>query len=231
MTFTLRSDLDQLVIGGFFPQGAIGSGAAITTMSERLIQDFKAGDRRFSNNFSLRTPPIIVSNYGISFSTRYAIVNKGKNMPGALVYVNNVPGAQEIYVSSTYEENLLMLAEAEIRTGTMDAGLARIDELRTYQGAGLAPVAGTGLLMDQALEELRRERRVALAFRGFGFYDARRWGIIKNGRAGCVVIESDGSVNTNATIRYDFMDYWDVPVAESYFNPPSADSAPIVNPN
>jgi hypothetical protein len=231
-TYTLRSDAQQLVIGGFFPAGSIGNGASITTISERLIQDFKSGDLRFSNNFSLRASPIIVSNsYGISFSTRYAIVNQGKNMPGALVYVSNIPGAQEIYLSSTYEENLLMLSEAEIRTGAIDAGLARIDELRTYQGAGLAPVSGTGLTIDQALEELRRERRVALAFRGFAFYDARRWGVIKNGRTGCVVISSNGNLNTNATIRYDFMDYWDVPVAESYFNPPSPDSAPIVNPN
>jgi hypothetical protein len=88
-----------------------------------------------------------------------------------------------------------------------------------------------GLTIDQAKEELRRERRVALAFRGFSFYDARRWGITDNGRTGCVVVNFDGTVSTNATIDYRYLDYWDVSVAESFYNPPSPDSAPIVNPD
>ncbi len=98
-------------------------------------------------------------------------------------------------------------------------------------GAGLAPVTGRGLTDAQAKEELRRERRVALAFRGFAFYDARRWGVLKNGRTGSVVVDFNGVVNTNATIQYGYLDYWDVPVFEFFYNPASADSAPIVNPD
>jgi starch-binding outer membrane protein, SusD/RagB family len=55
--------------------------------------------------------------------------------------------------------------------------LGIIDGLRTYQGAGLAAVKGTNLTVAQAKEELRRERRVVLPYRGLSFYDARRWGI------------------------------------------------------
>jgi len=87
-----------------------------------------------------------------------------------------------------------------------------------------------------AYEELRKERRVALLFRNVAFYDARRWGIIDDisaggGRTGCVVVNStSGAVNTNATINYNFLDYWDVPDDETSLNPPSATSAPIKNP-
>jgi hypothetical protein len=38
-------------------------------------------------------------------------------------------------------------------------------------------------------------------------------------------------VYTNATINYNFMDYWDVPGDEIEKNAPSADSAPIKNVN
>jgi len=73
-----------------------------------------------------------------------------------------------------------------------------------------------------------------LAFRGFSFYDARRWGVLKKGRMGSVVVDSDlagnVTVNVNAIIQYGFMEYWDVPVAESFYNPASPDSAPIVSP-
>jgi hypothetical protein len=123
-----------------------------------------------------------------------------------------------------------MLAEANIYKGNIDTGLALIDELRAYQGAGLAPVAGTGLNSSAAKEELRRERRVGLAFKGFAFYDARRWGVLENGRSGAVVVDFDGTVNTNAKIDYNYLDYWDVPIAELFYNPPAEASAPVVNP-
>jgi len=62
-----------------------------------------------------------------------------------------------------------------------------------------------------AQEELRRERRVALVFRGRAFYDARRWGVIFDitkggGRKGAVALSSTGVLSSNATINYDFLD-------------------------
>ncbi len=72
----------------------------------------------------------------------------------------------EVYAAGTYEENELMKAEALINTSQINPGLTIIDAIRTLQGAGLAPVSGTGLNLAQAKEELRRERRVVLAFRG-----------------------------------------------------------------
>jgi len=75
----------------------------------------------------------------------------------------------------------------------------------------------------------------ALAFRGLSFYDLRRWGwtySIANGggRYGTVLIYNSKIYN-NATINYNFMDYWDVPADETDKNTPSEDSAPVVNPN
>jgi hypothetical protein len=235
-TFTARTDALSGILGtgGYVAAVCVGSasnGGGGNKISERLIQEFKPGDNRLSNNFNVIPAWFGPGDRGNSFNTRYLIVNRGKGMPGVMVYVNRDVGAHELYIAGTYEENVLMLAEANIRKGNIDAGLAKIDELRNYQGAGLAAVSGTGLTLDEAKEELRRERRVALAFRGFSFYDARRWGVLQNGRTGCVVVGFDGVVSTNAKIDYGFLDYWDVPVEEFFYNPPSPDSAPIVNPN
>ena len=89
-----------------------------------------------------------------------------------------------------------------------------------------------GLTQAAAYEQLRRERRIALAFRGLSFYDARRWDIIApdKSRTGAVVVSSTGAVSTNATIVYGFLDYWDVPDNELAYNPAEAGSAPTKNP-
>jgi len=205
-------------------------------VSERLIQDFEPGDKRLDNNFiQLSTPWIGPSDRGNVFNTRWQLVDGGNGMNGVVVLSNKNSGDYELYLATTYEENQLMAAEAKIYTGDIDGGLTLIDEVRDYQGAGLAHVSGTGLTLDQAKEELRRERRVALAFRGFSFYDARRWGVLDDvsqggGRTGCVVVDNSGNVNTNATINYNFLDYWDVPDNELAYNPPAAGSDPVKNP-
>jgi len=69
-----------------------------------------------------------------------------------------------------------------------------------------------------------------VAFSGLSFYDARRWGVIDNGRTGCTVFDKDGKLWTNATIDYGFMDYWDVPDNELAYNPAGAGSSAVINP-
>jgi starch-binding outer membrane protein, SusD/RagB family len=208
-------------------------------ISERLIQDYKTGDRRLSNNFEPVTGGKWLGNAdrGNSFNTRYRLRNNssgvGPTGAGIIVYANRTAGQGEIALAGTYEENELMKAEANIYRGNLATGLTLIDAVRTTQGAGLASVAG---ITDPvaAKEELRKERRVGLAFRGLSFYDARRWGVIDpfptGGRTGAVVVDKDGNVSTNATINYGFLDYWDVPDNELTFNPPAAGSAPVKNP-
>jgi starch-binding outer membrane protein, SusD/RagB family len=204
-------------------------------LSERLVQDFKTGDKRLANNIAQTATWIGNGDRGQVFNTRYRLINKGTGMAGVKVYTNTDAGGEELYLASSYEENELMKAEALIYTGSIDLGLASIDAVRTSQGAGLAAVANTGLTLAQAKEELRRERRVALPFIGLSFYDARRWGVINpraqgGGRTGAVVITGTGAVNTNATIEYNFLDYWDVPDNELVYNPPATGSAPVKNP-
>ncbi len=205
-------------------------------LSERLVQDFKAGDKRFTNNIAQTVTWIGNGDRGHVFNTRYRLINKGTGLAGVKVYTNTDPGGEEIFIASSYEENELMKAEALINTASIDPGLTLIDAVRNSQGAGLAAVSGTGLTLAEAKEELRRERRVALPFIGLSFYDARRWGVIKpvsqgGGRTGAVVVTGTGAVNTNATIEYNFLDYWDVPDNELVYNPPAAGSAPVKNPN
>jgi hypothetical protein len=204
-------------------------------LSERLVQEFKTGDRRLANNIAQTVTWIGNGDRGHVFNTRYRLINKGAGLAGVKVYTNTDAGGEELLMTSSYEENALTRAEALINSGSIDAGLAFVDAVRTYQGAGLAAVSGTGLTLAQAKEELRRERRVALPFIGLSFYDARRWGVINpvsagGGRAGAVVVTGTGAVNANAFIEYNFLDYWDVPDNELVYNPPAAGSAPVKNP-
>ena len=233
--FTARSSADFLTSGTIASKSSsILAGGATYKVSERLIQDYKTGDKRFANNYKQTVPWIGNSDRGNIFNTRFALVSGGNGMPGVVVINNSDLGQGEMYMAGTYEENELMNAEAKIYNGSVEDGLGVIDALRTYQGAGLAAVKGTGLSLDQAKEELRRERRVVLPYRGLSFYDARRWGISEDvsragGKTKAVVVGPDGIVNTNATINYNFLDYWDVPDNELAYNP-NAGSTPVKNP-
>ena len=224
----------------FSPEG--GSVAGILTnsnqtttykLSERLVQQFKPGDNRLAN-FSTADGTF----YGDANtnSTRYSLIDGvTSNLTGIPILGSREIGGLEIYIGPTYEENQLMLAEAKIRTGSIPEGLTLIDEVRDYQGAGVAHIGGSGLTLSQAMQELTMERLAALALRGLSFYDSRRWGwtyaiASGGGRYGCTLI-FNSTVYTNATIDYNFMDYWDVPADETDKNPPSADSVPVKNPN
>ena len=248
--FTGRS----VAANGFFTTGS-GTIAAMSTgslssstfhLSERFVQDFKTGDQRFANNFNYDSLPYQNS---FSFGVRYNLIDGGNGLSanGVSTYTYgykasaNATGAYELFIGGNYEENALMLAEAYIRTNKIDQGLAYIDAVRAYQGAGDTTVSGKGLTLAQALQELVMERRVALAFRGVSFYDARRWGWtydIANGGGsyGNLLLYTDPNtgkpvLNKNVTINYNFLDYWDLPADETLLNPPATGSAAVVNPN
>lgn len=229
--------------GGSIAATTAGDNSSTTfKITERLVQEYKTGDKRMSENFSAEQYLNTVG--GTLSSTRYALVSGGNAVAPAagtnlLSYILadiKTPGNYQLFIAGSYEENELMKAEALIYTGQTDAGLASVDNVRKYQGAALPAVSATGLTKVAALEELRRERRVALVFRGTAFYDARRWGVIYDisqggGRTNAVVLSSTGVLSTHATINYNFLDYWDVPADESAINIPAAGSAAIVNPN
>jgi hypothetical protein len=210
---------------------AVGANASGGTykISERLIQDFNEGDKRLANNFKQLTVWVGNSDRGNSFNTRWAIKDGGNGLAGVMVYVNRAAGAGTIFMVGSHEENELMKAEAKLWKGDVAGAAASIDAVREYQGAGIAPISSTDAATVK--EELRKERRVALAFRGFSFYDARRWGVLENGRSNAVVINKDGSyISTKSTIKYGYLDYWDVPDNELANNPAGAGSAPTKNP-
>lgn len=225
----------------YFFSATGGSVAAVSTgkntvttlkVSERLIQDFNPGDARLAMNFNTKTS--FLNNY--SFTTRYSVNDTTKGTTGVYAYGTQSIGEYELFIAGSYEENQLMLAEANIWLGNTEIGLGQLDAVRTYQGAGVAATAGNGLTQAQAMSELVKERRVSLLFRGLSFYDARRWGWTYNisnggGSYGNTVVTKTGVVNTHATINYNFLDYWDVPADETDLNPPAAGSAPIKNPN
>lgn len=206
-------------------------------VSERLVQDYKTGDKRKTNNFALLSSPIINRRgRGITFGTRWYLKDGGTGN-GAYTYFDFAIGSTDYFIAGTYEENMLMKAEALINTaGQRDAGLVIIDAIRNSQGAGLAAVSGTGLTDPQAREELRKERRCALFLRGLAWYDLRRLGMNLSideggtGRSGCVVLDGAGVLNTNCQINYAYLSYWDVPQNELDFNAPATGSAPVKSP-
>ena len=237
--FTGRTDPNGDFLGTTIADKVQSSASSTNTykLSERFVQEFYPGDKRFTNNIRTLNPGVGNFNQdrGNSFNTRYTLFNGGNNVAGTIVYANSAAGANEITLCGSYEENALMQAEALIRQGgqaNIDAGTALIDAVRTYQGAGLVPITA-GQTQAAAAEFLRRERRIALAFKGLSFYDARRYDIIDpaKSRSGCVVLTGTSNIlNTNATIKYGFLDYWDVPDNELAYNPASAGSAPVKNP-
>jgi hypothetical protein len=232
--FTGRTNANGDFLGTTVADKTSGAKAGDNTykLSERFVSDFKATDKRLTQNIKLTATWLGNSDRGNSFNTRYTLVDGGTGIVGTKIYANGGVGLNEIVLAGSFEENQLMLAEAKIYTSAIDAGLANIDAVRTYQGAGLSAVTGTSLSLTQAIAELRSERRVALAFQGLSFYDARRWDIIDptKSKTGCVVISASGAVNTNATINYGFLDYWDVPDNELAYNPAASGSAPVKNP-
>jgi hypothetical protein len=209
--------------------------------SERWIQDFKAGDARFTKGLTLLPAAQVVQNRssrGIQFGVRYKLTTIEN---GGFWSTDNHKG--QIQFAGSYEENALMLAEANIRTGAIDAGLTFVDQVRTANGAGLAAVTGTGLSLAQAAEEVRSERRIALFLRGVAFYDYRRAGIIApvsagGGRANANVVvpnaitgiaPASGWTLMPCLMDYNYADYWDVPVTEFSFNAPTGASVVIAN--
>jgi hypothetical protein len=224
--------------------GSDGSGTFF--VSERLIQDFRAGDQRMANNFGLMASPIINKRgRGLGFGTRYYLLDGGNNMNGVYTYTHSSQtgiGADDIYIAGSHEENDLMKAEALMHTGDISGGLGIIDAIRAAQGAGLAAIAGDATYntdLNKSLEEIRSERRVSLFLRGVSFYDARRNGVIDDkskggGRPKSVVLSADASgimvVNTNAVINYNYLSYFDVPQNDLEFNPAKGGSAPVTSP-
>ena len=201
-------------------------------LGERLVQQFKTGDARRANFTTANGTFFGDANTN---STRYSLrdgVTAG--LTGIPILGTRQVRGLEIYIGPTFEENQLMLAEANIRTSNINTGVGLINAIRTYQGAGVAALPN-GLTLVQALQELTMERLAALALRGLTFYDLRRWGwtyaiVNGGGRYGCTLIFNN-IVYTNATIDYNFMDYWDVPGDEIEKNTPSTGSAPVKNAN
>lgn len=224
--------------GFFHPYAFIGEVNQFTFVSERFIQEFKPNDTRLQKGFvPFSVPKVNERGRGLQFGTRW---NPVFIEDGGLYATGDNRGL--VPWACSYEENQLMKAEALIRTGSIEAGLQLVDAVRDFQNSGLAHVAGTGLNAAQALEEFRRERRVALFLWGTAFYDARRWGVTKpasqgGGRANAIVIipgnllspPQTGSIPTPCFMEYNYMDYWDVPQNELDFNTPGNVSIPLKN--
>jgi len=206
-------------------------------VSERLIQDIKPGDARLAKGFKkipAGSEQVNRSARGLQFGTSWQAIPIEN---GGLYSTDNQVG--QLPWAGSWEENSLMLAEASIHTSAIDAGLAIVDKVRVAQGAGLPAVSGTGLTLAQAMEEVRKERRIALYLRGCAFYDARRLGITApatsgGGRQGIVLVPGSliGSASFAALscfMEYNYMDYWDVPANELDFNSPASTTVPVKN--
>jgi len=163
------------------------------------------------------------------------------NAEKTYAYGTRTTGAYELFLSGSYEENALMNAEALILGTTPDFtnAIKVINAVKDYQGAGAAVHAPATTDVNAAMTALTKERRVALAFRGLSYFDLRRWGwtydVSKGGGAYKQTVVLPGAVTLNiypnATISYNYMDYWDVPGDETELNPAASGAEWITNPN
>ena len=229
------------ITGGNVPNIIAGGDPSAVSykISERFIQDMKPGDMRMTTNFVTAAGGKWIGNSdrGNIFNTRWRLINNtnaaGQSLNGVIVWGNRTAGGSDVYLGPSYEENELMKAEANIYLGNLAPAGVSIDLVRNLQGAGLGATAMPDVAT--AKEELRKERRIGLAFRALSYYDARRWGVIDpvssgGGRSKAVVMDKAGVLSTNAIINYNFLDYWDVPDNEIKYNTPSGSSAPTKNP-
>jgi hypothetical protein len=241
--YTFRFGMDpsatnDLSAAFFHPYTLIGEAQAFTFVSERLVQDYKAGDERLAKGFEIMPTgnwQVNPRGRGIQFGTRWAVI---PIEDGGLYATNDNQGT--VPIGCSWDETALMLAEYSIRNSAIETGLGLIDQVRDAQASGLAHVQGTGLNLAAALEELRLERRGGLFLRGVAFYDARRWGVTApvsagGGRAGGIVLVPGTYTNTAnpqplaCTLDYNYLDYWDVPQNELDFNSALTGSAPVKN--
>jgi hypothetical protein len=232
------SGINDLSGNTYHPFEMHNQSVGLSYVSERLIQDYRPGDKRLTKNFGPYPGGAVVNvrSRGIQFGTRYIPLNVEN---GATYATQNHQGL--VPIAPTWEENALMIAEAKIRSGSdIEGGLQLIDQVRDADSAYLPHIAGTGLSQDSAVAQLRSERRVGLYMRGVAWYDARRWGVTApkaqgGGRANANVLVPGSLIGGTAAtilpcfIDYSFVDYWDVPQNELDFNPAGPGSAKLAN--
>ncbi|MGB4837486.1 MAG: hypothetical protein WBP08_00705, partial [Saprospiraceae bacterium] len=107
--FTVRSDVNslifstgQLVMGRTYSNAA---GGATYKLSERWVQEFKAGDKRLDNNITSTGAPYVgQADRGNAHFTRHALIANGKGLAGVQVFAKSTPGDYEFYMAVNYEE-------------------------------------------------------------------------------------------------------------------------------
>jgi hypothetical protein len=190
--------------------------------SARLVQAFSTpGDQRFTNSFYL---------HGGNGTYANSVANPHINSiyQADVPYASVTPLEAPLYYAS-YEENLLILAEAELALGNPTIAADYVDEVRTLQGANLPPLGSA------TWADIKKERKAALFTRGVAFYDLRRSGEMKSEAEGSGAhnvwvyrrVDDDNNPNTpnviqldeNASIYYDYLHFWPVPDHETTFNP------------
>jgi len=140
-------------------------------------------------------------------------------------YASQSPGTPQFVVSA--EENMLMLAEAELALGNPGTAADWVNQERKM------PLQQAGLPDETSVDmtTIRNERKIALFGRALAFYDARRLGEIDSqadggGVQGAWVYHIDSNQNlvldSDASLFFDFLSYYDIPAAEQDFNPPVA---------
>ncbi len=136
-------------------------------------------------------------------------------------YASASPGTPQFVLSA--EENMLMMAEAELGLGNPGPAAGWINTVRAMplQQAGLPDETSV------TLQDIRNERKVALFGRALAFYDARRLGEIDaradgGGIFGVWVYHLDSGGNLvldeDANMFFDFLPYYAIPDAEADFN-------------
>ncbi|TVZ14918.1 RagB/SusD family nutrient uptake outer membrane protein [Maribacter sp. MAR_2009_72] len=101
---------------------------------------------------------------------------------GPLIHEND-------YVFIRYADVLLMLAEAQVKSGKDGLALQNVNEIRSR--------AGIANLDSVTLDDIKQERRWELAMEYQGYYDLQRWGDVKE------AFDASPAVNAAGTVWHD----------------------------
>lgn len=201
-----------------------GLGPTWAYVSMRQVQEYYPGDQRIQREAEDHpNAGVFLVNDTLAYTSprgnNHTTVARGREP-----VFESVVGSSQLYLVSA-EENLLMAAEAKLALGKAGEAAELVNQVRDMQNAGLPALTAD----DIEFEQIRRERRVALLARGLAYYDARRLRISTpdGGREGAWVYRNGyETLDTDASIYYNFRPYWPVPVHETTFNPPLNAGAP-----
>lgn len=146
--------------------------------SEVVLFSFMLSQSMVTSNNVAFVDSLLVKSYD---STDYRKMFLFPNTAGHHSFKGNYTGTADIFTGIALDEVLLILAEAKVRLGEIEEGLAYLDRLLKKRTADHMSTESAG--MGEALETVLDHRRKTLLFRGQRWLDLKRFSVLDSKRS------------------------------------------------